>query len=79
MSEPVAARAHLPPGYGLPPDSALLSWSEVDTKLRDAPHYWIATVGDDAVPVVRPIDGMWLDGPSTSVATGPLGGGATST
>ena len=61
MNDPAVARARLPPGYGLPPDSAQLSWSEVDVRLRDAPHYWMGTVGDDGLAVVRPIDGMWMD------------------
>src|SRR5918994_1535693 len=62
MAYPTAHRAHLPAGYGLPPDSPRLDWAEVDARLRDAPHYWIGTVGTDGVPTVRPIDGMWLDG-----------------
>jgi hypothetical protein len=61
MADPVAARAHLPAGYGLPADSATLPWAAVDERLREAMHYWIGTVGDDGVPIVRPIDGMWLD------------------
>jgi hypothetical protein len=59
MDDPVAARAHLPDGYGLPADSPLLDWNEVDERLRDSMHYWISTVGDDGVPIARPIDGMW--------------------
>ena len=61
MGDPVAARAHLPVGYGLPADSPTLPWTAVDERLRDALHYWIATVGADGAPTVRPIDGMWLD------------------
>jgi hypothetical protein len=61
MGDPVAARAHLPAGYGLPAGSPTLPWAAVDERLRDAMHYWIATVGDDGAPTVRPIDGMWLD------------------
>ena len=61
MGDPVAARARLPSGYGLPADSATLPWAAVDERLRDAMHYWIGTVGDDGAPTLRPIDGMWLD------------------
>lgn len=61
MPQPRAARARLPEGYGLPEDSALLPWSEVDARLAAAKHYWIATVGPGGAPLARPIDGMWLD------------------
>jgi len=61
MGDPVAARAHLPAGYGLPADSPTLPWATVDERLREAMHYWIATVGADGAATVRPIDGMWLD------------------
>jgi hypothetical protein len=61
VNDPRAARAHLPAGYGLPDDSAQLAWAAVDERLREAMHYWISTVDTDGVPVVRPIDGMWLD------------------
>jgi len=61
VSEPTVERARLPEGYGLPTDSAQLGWSDVDARLREAKHYWIGTVGTGGVPVVRPIDGMWLD------------------
>jgi hypothetical protein len=58
-SEPVAERAQLPDGYGLPADSKLLTWAEIDARLRAAKHYWIGTAGSDGVPIVRPVDGMW--------------------
>lgn len=61
MSDPTVHRARLPAGYGLPADSAQLTWDEVDERLRIADHYWIGTVGEDGSPIVRPIDGMWLD------------------
>jgi hypothetical protein len=61
MGDPVAARAHLPAGYGLPADSPTLPWAAVDERLRGAMHYWIATVGADGAATARPIDGMWLD------------------
>jgi hypothetical protein len=52
----------LPAAYGLRQDSRVLGWSEVDDRLRAAPHYWICTVGSGGEPVPRPVDGMWLDG-----------------
>ena len=61
MPEPVASRASLPEDYGLAPDSPLLSWPTLEARLMRARHYWLATSGADGIPVMRPIDGMWLD------------------
>ena len=60
-AKPVASRLSLPPDYGLPADSPLLPWREVDERLAKALHYWISTVGADGTPIARPIDGMWVD------------------
>jgi uncharacterized pyridoxamine 5'-phosphate oxidase family protein len=60
--EPTASRASLHKDYGLPDDSEVLPWSYVDERLSAAKHYWMATVGPDGRPHVRPIDGIWLDG-----------------
>ena len=61
MPKPVASRASLPEDYGLAPDSPLLSWPTLEARLMRARHYWLATSGADGTPVMRPIDGMWLD------------------
>jgi hypothetical protein len=61
MAAPDGTRANLPDGYGLKADSKVIEWSEVDARLRDSMHYWICTVSPASTPVVRPIDGMWLD------------------
>ena len=61
MPKPVASRASLPEDYGLAPDSPLLSWPTLEARLMRARHYWLATSGADGIPVMRPIDGMWLD------------------
>ena len=61
---PSSARAvRFPPGYGTPggPDS-LLPWSYVEERMRAASNYWITTVGPDARPHARPVDGVWVDG-----------------
>jgi general stress protein 26 len=52
-----------PAGYGTPggPDS-LLPWRYVEDRLRAASNYWITTVGPDARPHARPVDGVWVDG-----------------
>jgi Pyridoxamine 5'-phosphate oxidase len=58
---PHVSRLHLPDGYGLPPESRLLEWADVDARLAAASHYWICTVSRSMTPHPRPIDGMWLD------------------
>src|SRR5262245_66009420 len=52
-----------PAGYGTPggPDS-LLSWGYVEDRLRAASNYWLLTVGPDARPHARPVDGVWVEG-----------------
>jgi hypothetical protein len=61
---PVSVRSvRFPAAYGTPggPDS-LLPWSYVEDRLRVAANYWITTVGPDARPHARPVDGVWVDG-----------------
>src|SRR2546428_1546281 len=52
-----------PAAYGAPggPES-LLPWSYVEERLRVASNYWITTVGPNARPHARPVDGVWIDG-----------------
>ena len=40
----------------------LLSWSEVESRLRTSVNYWLATVRPDGRPHVVPRWGVWLDG-----------------
>ena len=61
MPKSMASRASLPEDYGLAADSPLLSWPTLEARLMRARHYWLATSGADGTPVMRPIDGMWLD------------------
>ncbi len=62
--EPPAARAAFPPDYGKRggEDDDLLSWADIEAKIRDAPNYWIVTVAADGRPHARPIDGVWVLG-----------------
>lgn len=55
-------RPHMPDGYGVP-DSAdgLLGWKHVETRLRAATEYWLATTRPDSRPHVVPRWGVWLD------------------
>src|SRR5215471_16599983 len=64
MREPSSVGpVRFPAGYGSPggPES-LLPWSYVEERLRAAPNYWITTVGPNARPHARPVDGVWVDG-----------------
>lgn len=59
----VAERAWLPSEYGSPKaGAALLEWSHVESRLAAARVYWIATVGPEGRPRVRPVDGLYVDG-----------------
>ena len=49
----------LPAEYGAP--SRLLEWTAIEARLRDAAHYWIATVRADGRPHTVPVDGLWID------------------
>ncbi len=51
----------MPDAYGLPPNSPLLAWSTVEARLARARHYWLATASIDGAPIMRPVDGMWVD------------------
>lgn len=55
--------ARFPAEYGVKvSDDSQLPWSFVDERLRAASNYWLATVGPDGAPHVRPVDGVWVDG-----------------
>ena len=63
--EPVSvARATFPPGYGERGGDGdqPISWDHVERRLREAPNYWLATVGPGGRPHARPVDGVWVDG-----------------
>jgi hypothetical protein len=64
MREPSSVRAvRFPPEYGSPggPET-LRAWHDVEARLRTAANYWLTTVGPDARPHARPVDGVWVDG-----------------
>ena len=63
-SEPASVGSvRFPAAYGTPggPDS-LLPWSYIEERIRAASNYWITTVGPNARPHARPVDGVWVDG-----------------
>lgn len=62
--EPFSVRSvRVPAAYGTPggPES-LLPWSYVEERMRSASNYWLVTVGPNARPHARPVDGVWVDG-----------------
>ena len=59
--DPVRTRLKLPASYGAPTDSPLLEWSSVTERLQQAEHYWLSTADSNAIPMSRPLDGVWLD------------------
>ncbi|MDO5739687.1 MAG: pyridoxamine 5'-phosphate oxidase family protein [Ornithinimicrobium sp.] len=61
--QPAASRPQLPEGYGLPESTeGLLGWGEVESRLRDALHYWINSVRPDGRPHSVPRWGVWING-----------------
>src|SRR2546427_7107165 len=62
--KPSSVRAvRFPAAYGAPGGPvSLLPWSYVEERVRVASNYWITTVGPNARPHARPVDGVWIDG-----------------
>ncbi|GAA1173940.1 pyridoxamine 5'-phosphate oxidase family protein [Ornithinimicrobium humiphilum] len=60
---PTSSRPEFPEGYGLPETTdGLLTWDQVEPRLRDAQHYWISSVRPDGRPHSVPRWGVWFDG-----------------
>lgn len=60
---PTSSRPTFPAGYGIPETSeGLLTWDQVEPRLRDAMHYWLSSVRPDGRPHSVPRWGVWLDG-----------------
>lgn len=63
FSLPHRSRPTVPEGYGLPTSTeGMLEWAQVEQRLIEAKHYWLATVRPDGRPHVVPRWGVWLDG-----------------
>src|SRR5262249_38443994 len=62
--EPISVGpVRFPAGYGTPGGAdSLIVWRSVEERLRTAGNYWIATVGPNARPHARPVDGVWVEG-----------------
>ena len=55
-------RPGIPAEYGTGGASEFVDWSHVEERFNRDRVYWIATVGADGRPRVRPVDGVYLDG-----------------
>lgn len=63
VPEPKRDRPEMPDGYGVPSsDDGLLEWADVESRLVESLHYWMATTRPDGRPHVVPRWGAWLDG-----------------
>ena len=62
MTVPRVERPAIPPEYGTSRASEYVDWSHVEDRLTKDRVYWIATVGVDGRPSVRPVDGLYVDG-----------------
>ena len=62
MTAPRVERPAIPPEYGTARASEYVDWSHVEDRLTRDRVYWIATVGSDGRPSVRPLDGLYVDG-----------------
>ena len=77
--KPSSVRAvRFPAAYGAPGGPvSLLPWSYVEERVRVASNYWITTVGPNARPHARPVDGVWIDGALCFGGSPERGGCAT--
>lgn len=63
LLDPHRARPTIPDGYGLPETTeGLLTWDQVEERLRTSLHYWLSTVRPDGTPHSVPRWGVWVDG-----------------
>ena len=62
MTAPRVERPAIPPEYGTSRASEYVEWSHIEDRLTRDRVYWIATVGSDGRPSVRPVDGLYVDG-----------------
>jgi hypothetical protein len=61
MQAPRRDRPQLPTGYITTARTGMLAWSAVETLLRTAPYFWIATTMADGRPHLVQQWGVWID------------------
>lgn len=57
----VAGRPEMPDGYGVEDDGEYLDWADVEARLVDSIHYWLATSRPDGRPHAVPRWGVWVE------------------
>ena len=62
MATPRVDRPEIPAEYGTSKATEHVEWGHVEDRLTADRVYWVATVGPDGRPRVRPIDGLYVDG-----------------
>ena len=62
MVTPRIDRPEIPAEYGTSKATEHVDWGHVEDRLTADRVYWVATVGPDGRPRVRPIDGLYVDG-----------------
>lgn len=62
MNAPSRDRPEMPAGYGVDQAERFVAWEDVEAKLRESLHYWLATTRPGGRPHVVPRWGVWLDG-----------------
>lgn len=60
--QPRVDRPAIPAEYGTDKATEFLDWSHVEERLTTDRVYWLATVGMDGHPRVRPVDGLFIEG-----------------
>jgi hypothetical protein len=55
-------RPAIPAEYGVTKASEFVEWGHIEDRFAADRVYWVATVGPDRRPRVRPIDGVYVDG-----------------
>lgn len=61
MSEPSRDRPQMPEGYGVDKATHYVDWGDMEERLTESRHYWLATTRPDGRPHVVPRWGVWLD------------------
>ena len=61
MSDPVISRPKFPEGY-LENPITLLTWQQVEKRLRESKNFWLCSVRPDRRPHAVPVWGVWLQG-----------------
>ncbi len=54
MSEPSRDRPQMPQGYGVDKATSYVDWVDVEERLTESRHYWLATTRPDGRPTRRP-------------------------